>query len=250
MRIDILTLFPEMFRGPFDESIVGRAQERGLLQVHLHNIRDFTVDKHHVVDDYTYGGGAGMVMKPEPVAAALDAVQMLGQAEGLTFPDAIVLMTPQGQPFREAAARELMQASWLVFLCGHYEGIDERIREHMVTREISIGDYVLTGGELPAMVVVDAIVRLIPGVMGSSESANEESFNAGLLEYPQYTRPPDYKGWTVPDILLSGDHGAIAKWRRRQAILRTAKRRPDLLRTADLTQDEQAWLVQMDHEEP
>ncbi len=242
MRIDILTLFPEMFQGPFDKSIVARARSDGLLQVYFHNIRDYAHDKHRVVDDYTYGGGAGMVMKPEPVDDALAHVYAEGAAEGHDQPPATILLTPQGEPFSQAIARELAQSSWLALLCGHYEGVDERIRQHLVTREISIGDYVLTGGELPAMVLTDAVVRLQPGVMGSSESAEEESFNMGLLEYPQYTRPSDFKGWSVPAILLSGDHAAVAKWRRQQALLRTAQRRPDLLATAHLSAQERTWL--------
>lgn len=238
MRIDILTLFPDMFQGPFSESIVGRAQERGLAQVHLHNIRDYAQDKHHVVDDYPYGGGAGMVMKPEPVAVALEAVR----AQEPAGEPHVVLLTPQGEPFSQAIAWELSRLPWLVFLCGHYEGLDERIREHLVQREVSIGDYILTGGELPAMVLADAVLRLLPGVMGSPDSAEEESFAGGVLEYPQYTRPPEYQGWQVPDILLSGDHGAVAKWRRQQALLRTVRHRPDLLANAELTPEERAWL--------
>lgn len=239
MRIDILTLFPGMFAGPFSESILKRAQERGLAAIYLHNIRDYATDKHHVVDDYPYGGGAGMVLKPEPVYAALSAV--LPQDAAHPNPP-VLLMTPQGERFTQALARQLSQQPRLVLLCGHYEGVDERIREHMVTREISIGDYVLTGGELPAMVVTEAVVRLLPGVMGSEHSAEEESFVGGLLEYPQYTRPPEFMGWRVPAVLLSGHHGEVAKWRRQQAILRTARRRPDLLAAADLTPEERRWL--------
>lgn len=204
MRIDILTLFPGMFVGPFEESIIKRARERGILDVRIHNVRDYAEDRHHVVDDYPYGGGAGMVMKPEPVYRALRAVaSSQSPAASRLTPPHVVLMTPQGRVFSQEVARELAERSWLVLLCGRYEGVDERIRQHMVDEEISIGDYVLTGGELPAMVVADSVVRLLPGVMGSSESAAEESFSQDLLEYPQYTRPAEYQGWEVPEVLLS-----------------------------------------------
>ncbi|MEK7214152.1 MAG: tRNA (guanosine(37)-N1)-methyltransferase TrmD [Chloroflexota bacterium] len=239
MRIDVLTLFPAMFSGPFDESIIKRAQDRGLAEVHLHNIRDFTHDRHHIVDDYPYGGGAGMVLKPEPVFEALQSIR----SALVDVVPVVALMTPQGQRFEQSMAEELAQAPWLVLLCGHYEGVDERIRKHMVDREISAGDYVLTGGELPAMVVLDAVVRLIPGVMGSADSAGDESFSSGLLEYPHYTRPAEFMGWKTPDILLSGHHGEVAKWRRRQALLRTAQRRPDLLAHAPITAEEREWLA-------
>jgi len=217
MRIDILTLFPGMFSGPFSESIIKRAVDKGLLEIGLHNIRGYTEDRHHVVDDYPYGGGAGMVMKPEPVFRALESVRNGGEGRPV-----VVLMTPQGEVFSQQIAWELSREPWLVLLCGHYEGVDERIREHLVDRELSIGDYILTGGELPAMVVADAVVRLLPGVMGSAHSAEEESFSPDLLEYPQYTRPASFQGWDVPEILLSGDHGAVDRWRREQAVIRTA----------------------------
>ena len=238
MRIDVLTLFPGMFKGPFDESIIKRAQERGLVEIHLHNIRDFTHDRHHIVDDYPYGGGAGMVMKPEPVFEAVQSVKATRKED----PPLVLLMTPQGRRFDQSLAEELAAAPWLVLLCGHYEGVDERIRTHMADREISIGDVVLTGGELPAMVVLDAVVRLVPGVMGSADSAGEESFSSGLLEYPHYTRPAEFMGWQTPEVLLSGNHGEVAKWRRRQALLRTAQRRPDLLAKAKITAEEREWL--------
>lgn len=237
MRIDILTLFPGMFTGPFDESIIKRARERQIIEVRIHDIREYAGGPHRVVDDYPYGGGAGMVMKPEPVHRALQAVKA-----GRDDQPHVVLMTPQGEVFRQELARELAERRWLVLLCGHYEGVDERIRRHLVDQEISIGDFVLTGGELPAMVVMDAVVRLLPGVLGSPESADEESFSQDLLEYPQYTRPAEYEGWQVPEILLSGNHGAIRRWRREQAILRTAARRPELLGRADLTVEERDWL--------
>ena len=241
MRIDILTLFPAMFAGPFQHSIIGRAVEKGLASIHLHDIRTYTTDRHHVVDDYPYGGGAGMVMKPEPVYAALQDVFAQEPAPDGGHPP-VLLMTPQGEPFTQTIARELAVLPRLVILCGHYEGVDERIREHMVDREISIGDYVLTGGELPAMVVTETVIRLQPGVMGSDESATEESFAGGVLEYPHYTRPPEFLGWGVPPVLLSGHHAEVAKWRRRQSLLRTARRRPDLLAVAPMTAAERRWL--------
>ncbi|MBI3980317.1 MAG: tRNA (guanosine(37)-N1)-methyltransferase TrmD [Chloroflexi bacterium] len=246
MRIDILTLFPGMFAGPFSESIVKRAVERGLVTIGVHNIRDYATDRHRTTDDYPYGGGAGMVMKPEPAFACIEAVLdwSAGDAESPTPPPApIILMTPQGRLFTQRVAEELSRQERIVLLCGHYEGVDERIRQHLATDEISIGDYVLTGGELAAMVVVDATVRLLPGVV-AEESIAEESHAAGLLEYPQYTRPASFRGWTVPDVLLSGHHGEVARWRRRQAILRTARRRLDLLSQATLTPTERQWLTE------
>lgn len=241
MRVDILTLFPGMFAGPFSESMLKRAQEKGLASIHLHDIRDYTTDKHHVVDDYPYGGGAGMVMKPEPVYAALQAVF----AQDESAPAApVLLMTPQGEPFTQAIARQLVQQPRMVIICGHYEGFDERIRQHMATRELSIGDYVLTGGELPAMVITETVIRLIPGVMGSDQSAEEESFSAGLLEYPHYTRPPEFMGWGVPPVLLSGHHAEVEKWRRRQSLLRTALRRPDLLAGVEILPGDRQWLTE------
>src|SRR5438309_3246065 len=224
MHFDIFTLFPAMFQGPFSESMLRRAQERELLSITLHNIRAATTDKHHVVDDYPYGGGAGMVMKPEPIFAAIEPVYQGGP---------IILLTPQGRLFNQRIAQELAQQLRITLLCGHYEGIDERVRQHLVTDEISIGDYVLTGGELAAMVVVDAVSRLIPGVL-TNESTQEESHSSGLLEYPQYTRPPEFRGWTIPEILLSGHHEQIARWRRKESLRLTRKRRPDLFARLDL----------------
>lgn len=221
MEIDIITLFPGMFRGPFDESIVARAAERGLLQIRVHNLRDFATGRHKVVDDYPFGGGPGMVMKPEPIFAA---VESLRREEAR-----VILMSPQGRPFRQAIAQELAKLPHLVLLCGHYEGVDERVREHLVDDELSIGDYVLTGGELAAMVVCDAIVRLLPGVLGAGESTLEESFSGRLLEYPHYTRPAQFRKWAVPEVLLSGDHARVERWRREQSLLRTLRRRPELL---------------------
>ena len=234
MHFDIFTLFPEMFQGPFSESILKRAQERGLLSIALHNIRDATSDKHHVVDDYPYGGGAGMVMKPDPIFAAVEAVYSSGP---------IILLTPQGRLFTQQVARELAQEERITLICGHYEGVDERVRRHLVTDELSIGDFVLTGGELPAMIVVDATSRLLPGVLNGEESTLEESHSAGLLEYPHYTRPPEFRGWRVPDVLLSGNHAEIAKWRRKESIRRTRERRPDLFAKLDLSSKQDMKLL-------
>ncbi|HVG96631.1 MAG TPA: tRNA (guanosine(37)-N1)-methyltransferase TrmD [Chloroflexota bacterium] len=253
MRIDVLTLFPGMFAGPFDESIVARARAAGIVDVRIHDLRAWTADRHRTVDDYPYGGGAGMVLKPEPLFAAIESLRAgtagaagappadatesaaggAGAAEGEGEGDAegahVVLLTPQGEVFRQAVAADLASRRHLVLVCGHYEGVDERVREHAVDREVSVGDYVLSGGELPAMVVVDAVVRLLPGALGSPDSAGDESHSAGLLEYPQYTRPAAFRGWRVPDVLLSGHHAAIDRWRREQAVARTRARRPDLL---------------------
>jgi tRNA (guanine37-N1)-methyltransferase len=234
MRIDVLTLFPEAFHGALQASILGRALAGGIATVELHNIRDYATDRHQVVDDYAYGGGPGMLMKPEPLAASIEAVRTKA-----TPPGRVVLLTPQGRLLAQAVVDELSREERLLLVCGHYEGVDERIREHFVDDEVSIGDYVLSGGEIPALVVIDAVVRRLPGTLGSDESLLEESHSDGLLEYPQYTRPAEFRGWRVPDILLSGNHGEIARWRRVQRILRTATRRPDLLERADLTSAEQ-----------
>jgi len=232
MRIDILTLFPEMFQSPFSTSILKRAIDRGLVSVNLHNIRDYTHDKHHTVDDYPYGGGAGMVLKPEPIFEAVESVK----PESGEVP--IILLSPQGRPFSQQVAQELSKYSCLILICGRYEGVDERVHSHLVTDEISIGDYVLSGGELAAMVVVEAMVRLLPGVLGSEASPLDDSHVAGLLEYPQYTRPAVFRDWSVPEVLLSGNHAQIAKWRHEQAILRTLERRPELLDKAELSKEE------------
>ncbi|MFX4261742.1 tRNA (guanosine(37)-N1)-methyltransferase TrmD [Pelotomaculum propionicicum] len=241
MKIDILTLFPEMFAGPFSSSILKRAQDSGLIDINLVNIRDFSTNKHHTVDDTPYGGGAGMVMAPEAIFGAVeDVVKKIEGAQSR-----VVLMCPQGRPFSQAIALELARERNLVLICGHYEGVDERVREGLVTDEISIGDYVLTGGELPAMVLVDAVTRLIPGVLGESASVEEESFNTGLLEYPQYTRPREYRGQAVPDVLLSGHHEEIRKWRRRQSLLRTLERRPELLAQVELTDEDRDILKKL-----
>jgi len=238
MRIDILTIFPGMFRGPFEESIVKRAVEKGLVQIFVHDIRDYASDKHRTVDDYPFGGGPGMLMKAEPLFAAVEDVQGQAAEQG-----PVVLLTPQGRLFDQGVAVELARHDRLILICGHYEGMDARVHEHLATDEISIGDYVLSGGELAAMVVVDAVVRQIPGALGSPDSSADDSFSQGLLEYPQYTRPADFRGMAVPEMLLSGNHGEIARWRRQQSLLRTAQRRPDLLARADLTEEERQWLL-------
>lgn len=225
----VLTLFPEMIEQTLSHSILGRAQKEGLIAVDAINIRDFTLDKHRHVDDYPYGGGAGLVMQGQPIYDAYQS--LMPRAKGAR----VVYMTPQGRPFTQRIAEELAQEESLVLLCGHYEGIDERVIEEIVTDEISLGDFVLTGGELAAITIIDAVSRLVPGVLGKEESFADESFSEGLLEYPQYTRPPVFMGREVPEVLLSGHHGNVAKWRREQALLRTAKKRPDLLRAAALT---------------
>ncbi|MBI2957770.1 MAG: tRNA (guanosine(37)-N1)-methyltransferase TrmD [Chloroflexi bacterium] len=232
MRLDILTLFPEMFAPVFSHSIMGRAIERNLVDIRTRNFRDYAHDRHRTVDDYPYGGGSGMVLKPEPLFEAVEAVLAewpAGTSMGGAMRRKIVLLTPQGRRFTQEIARDLASLDHLVMVCGRYEGVDERVREHLATDEISIGDYVLSGGELPAMVVAEAVVRLLPGVLGSAESAEDDSFSAGLLQFPQYTRPPDFRGWRVPDILLSGNHEEIARWRHGQALSRTVSKRPDLL---------------------
>ncbi len=236
VRIDILTLFPEVFGGVFDASIIGRAREKGLLDIRSHNFRDQATDRHHTVDDTAYGGGAGMVLKPEPI---FDAVSALRDDDATETP--VILLTPQGRSFTQAVARELSLENRLILICGHYEGFDERVR-HLATDEISLGDYVLSGGEFAAMVIVDAVARLVPGVLGSEASLDEESHADGLLEYPQYTRPAEYRGWNVPEILLSGHHGEIAKWRREQSLRRTFERRPELLERARLSAAEVALI--------
>jgi tRNA (guanine37-N1)-methyltransferase len=240
MHFDIFTLFPAMFQGPFTESILKRAQERELLSIALHNIRDATTDKHHVVDDYPYGGGAGMVMKPEPIFTAIETVYQGGP---------IIYLTPQGRLFNQQIASELAQEPRITLLCGHYEGIDERVCQHLATDEISIGDYVLTGGELAAMILVDAVSRLRPGVL-SDESTHEESHTSRMLEYPHYTRPPEFRNWRVPDVLLSGHHEQIARWRRKEALRRTRARRPDLYGLLDLgSKQDQKIVRELDAEE-
>jgi len=229
MRIDIITLFPEMFQGAFDASIIKRAIEKGLVDIQLHNIRDWTTDRHKTTDDKPYGGGGGMIMKPEPIFAAVEEVR-------LTSDCPVILLSPQGRRFTQSIAQELSQYNRLILICGRYEGMDERVRLHLTTDEISIGDYVLSGGELAAMVVTDSVVRLLPGALGYESAAVEDSHATGLLEGPHYTRPLNFRGWIVPEILRSGHHANVAKWRRLQALKRTLERRPDLLHRAQLTE--------------
>lgn len=243
MHFDILTLFPGLFAGAFQESIIKRAREAGLVTIDLHNIRDHATGRHKVTDDTPYGGGGGMIMKPEPIFAAVEAV--LGEDTG-TVP--VILLTPKGRPFSQETARELSRLPRLLLICGRYEGVDERVHQHLVSDEISIGDYVLSGGEIPAMVVVDAITRLIPGVLGDPSATFEDSHAEGLLEYPHYTRPPVFRDHAVPDVLLSGHHAEITRWRREQALRRTWERRPDLLRLARLTEEDRAFLRQLEVE--
>jgi tRNA (guanine37-N1)-methyltransferase len=236
MKFDILTLFPSMFDGPFSESIIKRALSKGLLEIDLHNVRDYAKDRHKTTDDYPYGGGAGMVMKVEPLAACIQAVR-LGNPQAK-----VILTTPRGRPFNQSIVRDLSLEKGLIIICGRYEGVDERVKELFVDYEISLGDFVLTGGELAAMVMVDAVSRCIPGVLGSDESASGDSFSDGLLEYPQYTRPPEFRGLSVPCVLLSGNHREISLWRRRQALKKTFTTRPDLIDFAHLTEDEKGYL--------
>ena len=236
MHIDILTLFPEMFPGPFGSSIMKRAVEKELVSISIHNIRDSSHDRNRTVDDYPYGGGAGMVLKAEHIFEAVEAVKSKAPAPADMLP--IILLSPQGRLFSQEVATELAKEEHLLLICGHYEGVDERVRENLVTDEISIGDYVLSGGELAAMAVVDAVLRLVPGVLGSAASPINDSHTNGLLEYPQYTRPPLYRNWAVPDVLLSGNHAQIAKWQREQSIIRTLERRPELLEKAELSLEE------------
>ncbi len=245
MRIDILTLFPAMF-GPLQESMMKRAQNKGLAEIQITNIRDYTTDKHQITDDRLYGGGAGMVMKPEPIFAAVeDCMQKKGKTR-------VIITSPRGELFTQQKARELREAEQLIFICGHYEGIDQRVEEELATDILSIGDFVLTGGEIPTMAMVESIVRLIPGVLGDEASAEEESFSAGLLEYPQYTRPPEFRGKSVPQPLLNGNHKEIAQYRRQESLKVTLERRPDLLEQAPLTQDDMVYLqkVRQEKEKP
>lgn len=243
MKIDVMTIFPEMFHGPLKTSILGRAINKGLLEVSLTDFRDYALDKHRRVDDYPYGGGAGMVLKPEPIFRAWDAIR---QKTDIGASGRTIMLCPQGKIFNQSLAWELAQEDHLIFICGHYEGIDERVREHLITDEISLGDYILTGGELGALVLIDAITRLLPGVLGDEASALDETFAEGLLEYPQYTRPREFRGMTVPEVLLSGHHGRIEEWRRFQSLVRTKERRPDLFAKISLTPTEEKLLDVLD----
>ncbi len=279
MNIDVLTLFPEMFEGVFGASILGKARQKGLVSLSTLNFRDYANNKHNTVDDYPFGGGGGMVLKPGPIFAAVEELMErhypgtvgINGVDSLTdlpengseevpegtpgqpledLPNAaprprVILMCPQGEPFTQRKAEELSREEHLIFICGHYEGYDERIREHLVTDELSIGDYVLTGGELPAMVVIDSVVRLLPGVLGNQLSAVTDSFSTGLLEYPHYTRPAKFREWEVPEVLLSGHHENIDLWRRRQSLERTFRRRPELLRDMELSKKDKEWLAEL-----
>ena len=269
VHFDIFTLFPGMFAGPFDDSIIRRAQEAGIISIELHNIRDYAEGKHLITDDYPYGGGGGMVMKPEPIFRAVERVlgeavswensPRIGLSEGArsvppggcaqTGPSVvnpIILLTPQGRPFDQSVALELADHARIALICGRYEGVDERVRRYLCTDEISIGDFVLSGGEIAAMVIVDAVTRLLPGALGAEHGADEDSHATGLLEYPHYTRPPDFRGLRVPEVLISGHHANLARWRRQQSLLRTALRRPDLLETAWLTDDDLVFLKRLE----
>ncbi len=238
MQFDVFTLLPEVFPPYLESSILQRARQRGLLEVRVHNIRDYTHDKHHTTDDTPYGGGGGMVMKPGPVFEAVESVLGPISVETPSVDVPVILLTPQGRVFTQRLAEEYARYERIALLCGRYEGVDERIREHLVTDEISIGDYVLTGGELPALILIDAITRLIPDVLGDPTGAEDDSHSMGLLEYPHYTRPPEFRGWKVPDVLLSGDHAKIEKWRREQALARTFRKRPDMLEKAELSKED------------
>ena len=256
MEFDVFTLLPEVFPPYLDSSILKRARQRGLFNVRVHNIRDYATDRHHVTDDEPYGGGGGMVMKVEPVFAAVENVMRSSlsgdddRQQG-TYSQAacpVILLTPQGRVFNHKVAEELVSHPRLALICGRYEGVDERIRQHLATDEISVGDYVLTGGELPALILIDALARLIPGVLGDPDGALDDSHAAGLLEYPHYTRPPEFRNWRVPEILLSGDHSRIEKWRREQSLRRTLKRRSDLLASAPLSETDQKILKKIQEE--
>jgi tRNA (guanine37-N1)-methyltransferase len=253
LRFDLFTLFPEFCAAYLSESILKRAQAAGLVSVHLHNIRDYAADKHHVTDDLPYGGGGGMVMKPEPIFNAVESVLGLPNLQlpitNYQSPGPTILLTPQGRLFTQAVAHELARHERLALICGRYEGFDERVRQHLATDEISIGDYVLTGGELAALVVVDAVTRLLPGALGDPTGALDDSHASGLLEYPHYTRPPEFRGWPVPDALLSGDHARIARWRREEALRRTFQRRPDMLLKLELSEEDKLFLAKVAEEE-
>lgn len=248
VHFDILTLFPSFFENPLSQSIIKRAREAGLISIALHNIRDYATDRHRTTDDTPYGGGGGMIMKPEPIFAAVEAI-LKDKGLGGDHPSPpIILLSPQGRLFTQEIARELSRHSHLILICGHYEGVDERVRQYLATDEISIGDYVLTGGEVPALVIVEAVTRLVPGVLGDPGATFEDSHAEGLLEYPHYTRPPVFRGHKVPEVLLSGDHAAVIRWRRQQALRRTWERRPDLLSKARLSEVDEAFLRQLEEE--
>lgn len=253
MRIDVLTLFPEMLNGFFTSSILGKAQDKGIVSIQAVNFREFSGNKHNTVDDYPYGGGGGMVLKPEPIFAAAEHVVAAAGSGGESSgrqgrPPRIVLMCPQGETYTQAKAEEFAGEEHLILICGHYEGYDERIREYLVTDEISIGDYVLTGGEIAACAVIDSVVRLLPGALGNEQSPVRDSFSTGMLEYPQYTRPAEFRGWKVPDVLISGHHKNVEAWRREQSLYRTWSRRPDLLERIELTEQDRKLLQRWERE--
>ncbi len=242
LRFDILSIFPEMFLSPFECSLIHKAREKGLIEISIHDIRKYAEDKHRMTDDAPYGGGGGMVMKVEPIDRALSSL-------ALTSDTPVILMTPQGETFHQGMAEELAAFERIVLICGHYEGVDERVRVHLATREISIGDFVLTGGEMSAMVVVDAVARLVPGVLGNSDSAIYDSFSTGLLEHPHYTRPSEYREWKVPEVLLAGNHKEIDLWRRKESLGRTRLRRPDLLNKVALSDGDRKLLRQIENDQ-
>ena len=246
MRFHVLTIFPSMFDGPLSESIITRALERGLVEVNLHDIRDYTTDRHRSVDDYPYGGGYGMVMKPEPI---FDAVRSIKSDNGLSDETPVILLTPQGIQLTQPVVERLASQDDLIIICGRYEGVDERVTQNLATCEVSIGDYVLSGGELAAMVMIDAVTRLIPGAVGSIESTQDDTFSTGLIQFPQYTRPAVYDRYEVPDVLLSGNHSEIERWRRQESLRRTLRRRPDLLENANLTDEEQEFVRTLQSEQ-
>jgi tRNA (guanine37-N1)-methyltransferase len=241
MKIDVLTLFPEMFAGVFGHSILKKAAEKQAVQYNVINFREFSDNKHQTVDDYPYGGGAGMVLKPQPIFDAVEALTNKSEEKK----SRVILLCPQGERLNQKKAEELAEEKHLIFICGHYEGYDERIREHIVTDEISIGDYVLTGGELGAMVIIDSVVRLLPEVLGNEESHQKDSFSTGLLEHPHYTRPADFRGMKVPDVIISGNHKNIEEWRAKESLRRTFTRRPDLLKEIELTKEQLKWLEEI-----
>ena len=239
MRFHVLTLFPGVFAGPFDEGVIKRGIDAGLVEVRLHNIRDYTHDRHRTVDDYPFGGGPGMLMKPEPL---FDGVEAIRASAELADSDPVILLSPQGRPLDQPIVERLARLPSIVLICGRYEGVDERVRTHLATEELSVGDYVLSGGELAALVVIEAVSRLVPGVLGSAESTSGDTFAGGLLQYPQYTRPAEFRGLEAPDMLLSGNHAEIARWRRRESLRRTFQSRPDLLESADLSPEDLEFL--------
>ncbi len=236
-----MTLFPEMFRGPFDHSIVKRAVDKGAVEILVHDIRDYTHDRHRTVDDYQFGGDSGMVMKPEPIFEGVESI-LAGITQLEMATTRVILTSPQGKRLDQKMVEEFAQQRYLIILCGHYEGVDERVREHLITDDVSIGDYVLTGGELAAMALTDAVVRLLPGVVGKPESVSRDSITSGLLQHPVYTRPAEYQGWEVPETLLSGNHGEIRQWRRERALERTLRHRPDFLEKAELSTKDERFL--------